>query len=196
MADNTTKFKVITPDNLGKTITQDSTEANKFNVKYDPDHFEWKDNKGIHLKDSVLQPLKDADIKEISLNSSNLELTKNNNTKLKVSLANLVPASKADKFLKDVTYNSSQKKLVFTVGNEVNSETTLLEVAIADLMPVSVSNGLEGKGTTADPIKIKLPTNNSLLKVENTGLSIDKTKLVELTDATGNTSLGYLIPKS
>lgn len=190
-----TKMKVITPDNLGKTIVLGALDPKKWDVKYDPDHFEFVEGKGFHLKDSVLQPLKDAGIESGTLNGSTLELTKADGNKINIPLANLVPAAKADKFLKGVTYNADTKKLVFTVGNDLDATTETVEVSVADLLPVTVGNGLEGDGTTANPIRLKTPT-NGVLKATTDGLAFDTDKLVELVDGTGDVSLGYILPKA
>ena len=190
-----TKMKVITPDNLGKTIVLGALDPKKWDVKYDPDHFEFVEGKGFHLKDSVLQPLKDAGIESGTLNGSTLELTKADGNKINIPLANLVPAAKADKFLKGVTYNTDTKKLVFTVGNDLDATTETVEVSVADLLPVTVGNGLEGDGTTANPIRLKTPT-NGVLKATTDGLAFDTDKLIELVDGTGDVSLGYILPKA
>ena len=67
--------KVIIPENLGKTIVLGALDPKKWDVKYDPDHFTFEEDKGLHLNPSVLQPLKDADVASGALVGSNLELT-------------------------------------------------------------------------------------------------------------------------
>lgn len=177
----TTRVKVITPDNLGKTIVFGVLDPKKLDVIYDPDHFEFVEGKGIHLKDSVLKPLKDADIASGDLVGSNLELAKVDGTKIIIPLSNLVPAAKADKFLKGVSYNADTKKLVFSIGNDVDTTTETTEVSVADLLPVVTGNGLQGDGTTANPISIKTPANSGL-KVDTNGIAFDKGVLAELVD--------------
>lgn len=191
----TTKINVIIPTNLGKTIIRGAVDANKWDIKYDPEHFEFVEGKGLHLKDSVLQPLKDADITTGELVGSNLQLNKVDGSKVTIPLANLVPAAKADKFLKAVSYDNANKKLVFTVGNDLDATTETVEVSVADLLPIVTGNGLQGDGTTANPVSIKTPTNSGL-KVDTNGITFDKDKLVELVDGTGDISLGYVIPKA
>lgn len=190
-----TKMKVITPDNLGKTIVLGALDPKKWDVKYDPDYFEFVDGKGIHLKDSVLQPLKDADVASGALVGSNLELTKNDGSKINVPLAGLIPAAKADHFLKAVEYKVAEKKIKFTVGNDLNAEESAYEIDVADLLPVVAGNGLQGNGTSASPLSIKTPANSGL-KVDATGIAFDKNALIELVDGTGEVSLGYIIPKA
>lgn len=190
-----TKMKVITPDNLGKTIVQGALDPKKWDVKYDPDHFEFVDGKGIHLKDSVLQPLKDADVASGALVGSNLELTKNDGTKINVPMAGLIPAAKADHFLKAVEYKATEKKIKFTVGNDLNAEESSYEIDVADLLPVVAGNGLQGNGTSTSPLSIKTPTNSGL-KVDTNGIAFDKDALIELVDGNGDVSLGYIIPKA
>ena len=189
-----TKVNVITPSNLGKTIVRGALDANKWDVKYDVEHFEFVEGKGLHLKDSVLEPLKNADVASGALVGSNLELSKVDGSKVTVPLAGLIPAAKADHFLKAVEFKAAEKKLVFTVGNDLDAETNKFEVEVADLIPVTVGAGLEGDGTAANPVKIKV-AEGGVLKSDATGLSVDTSKLVELVDGTGDVSLGYILPK-
>ena len=191
----TTKINVITPSNLGKTIERGALDANKWDVKFDAEHFEFVEGKGLHLKDSVLQPLKDADVASGALVGSNLELIKNDGTKINVSMAGLIPAAKADHFLKAVEYKAAEKKIKFTVGNDLNAEESSYEIDVADLLPVVAGNGLQGNGTTDSPLSIKTPANSGL-KVDATGIAFDKNALIELVDGTGDVSLGYIIPKA
>lgn len=190
-----TKINVITPSNLGKTIELGALDSKKWDVKYDPDHFEFAEGKGLHLKPSVLQPLKDADVASGALVGSNLELTKNDGTKINVPMADLIPAAKADHFLKAVEYKVAEKKIKFTVGNDLNAEESSYEIDVADLLPVVAGNGLQGNGTSTSPLSIKTP-DNSGLKVDANGIAFDKDVLVELVDGTGEVSLGYIIPKA
>lgn len=53
--------------------------------------------------------------------------------KLKVNVANVVPAAKADRFLKSVTPNANNKTLTFVTGAE-NEQDTSFEVAIGDFL--------------------------------------------------------------
>lgn len=191
----TTKNRVIIPENLGKTILLGALDPKKWDVKYDPDHFEFVEGKGLHLKSSVLQPLKDADVASGALVGSNLELTKNDGSKINVPLAGLIPAAKADHFLKAVEYKAAEKKIKFTVGNDLNAEESSYEIDVADLAPVVTGNGLQGNGTATSPVSIKTPTNSGL-KVDASGIAFDKDALIELVDGTGEVSLGYIIPKA
>lgn len=175
------KINVITPNNLGKTVQRGALDPKKWDVKFDPTHFEFVEGKGLHLKDSVLKPLKDADIVSGSIIGSNLELNKVDGNKVLIPVGNLVPAVKADKFLKGVTYNEVSKKLVFTVGNDTDNTTQTYEVSVADLLPIVVGNGLEGNGTTTNPAKVKISANGGL-KVDATGISIDKNQLSNYVD--------------
>lgn len=191
----TMQKKVIIPENLGKTIVLGALDPKKWDVKYDPDHFEFVEGKGLHLKSSVLQPLKDADVASGALVGSNLELTKNDGSKINVPLAGLIPAAKADHFLKAVEYKAAEKKIKFTVGNDLNAEESSYEIDVADLLPVVAGNGLQGNGTAASPLSIKTPANSGL-KVDANGIAFDKDALIELVDGTGEVSLGYIIPKA
>lgn len=189
-----TKLPVIVPSNLGKTIVLNALDTDKWDVKYDPAFFEWTPD-GIALKDAVLKPLRDADVASAELKGSDLVLTKVDGTKLTVPLASLVPAAKADKFLKAVSYNKSGKKLVFTVGSDADPATDTIEVAVADLIPVAVGNGLQGDGTEANPVAIKVVSGSGLKATED-GLGVDRDALVELTDGTGKVTLGFIFPKA
>lgn len=191
----TMQKKVIIPENLGKTIVLGALDPKKWDVKYDPDHFEFVEGKGLHLKSSVLQPLKDADVASGALVGSNLELTKNDGSKINVPLAGLIPAAKADHFLKAVEYKAAEKKIKFTVGNDLNAEESSYEIDVADLLPVVAGNGLQGNGTAASPLSIKTPANSGL-KVDANGIAFDKDVLIELVDGTSEVSLGYIIPKA
>lgn len=191
----TTQKKVIIPENLGKTIVLGALDPKKWDVKYDPDHFTFEEGKGLHLNPSILQPLKDADVASGALVGSNLELTKNDGSKINVPLSGLIPAAKADHFLKAVEYKAAEKKIKFTVGNDLNAEESSYEIDVADLLPVVAGNGLQGNGTSASPLSIKTPANSGL-KVDANGIAFDKDALIELVDGTGEVSLGYIIPKA
>lgn len=187
-------IKVITPSNLGKTIELGALEANKWDVKLHAAHLENKPT-GIGLTDSIINELKGAGLKNAELVGSELKLTKGDDTEVKVDLAPLIPAAKADHFLKSVTYEAASKELVFTVGAADTEEgQTVSRIDISDLTPVTVGNGLEGNGTAASPVKVKVGT-GSPLKATTDGLVLDTDNLVELTDGTGEVSLGYLIKK-
>lgn len=188
-------IKVITPSNLGKTIQLGALEANKWDVKLHAAHLENKPT-GIGLTDAIINELKGAGLKNAELVGTELKLTKGDDTEVKVDLASLIPAAKADHFLKAVTYEATTKELVFTVGAADTEEgQTVSRVNISDLVPVTVGNGLEGNGTAASPVKVKVGTGSPLKSTAN-GLVLDTDNLVELTDGTGEVSLGYLIKKA
>lgn len=188
-------IKVITPSNLGKTIELGALEANKWDVKLHAAHLENKPT-GIGLTDSIINELKGAGLKNAELVGTELKLTKGDDTEVKVDLASLIPAAKADHFLKAVSFEATTNELVFTVGAKDTEEgQTVSRVNVGDLVPVTVGNGLEGNGTAANPVKIKVGT-GSPLKATTAGLVLDTDNLVELTDGTGEVSLGYLIKKA
>lgn len=95
------------------------------------------------------------------LRGSNLELLGKDNTVLStVALGSLVPAAKADRFLKNVTYNSAGKKFVFTVGENGNTTNdTTIDVPAADLTKSTVGRGLSGDGSAANPLTLKIDQN-------------------------------------
>ena len=187
-------IKVITPSNLGKTIQLGALESNKWDVKLKPTHLE-NTELGIGLVDSLISDLKAAGLKNAELVGTELKLTKQDDSELKVDLASLIPAAKADHFLKSVTYESATKELVFTVGAEGTEEgQTVSRVNVSDLVPVTVGNGLEGNGTAESPLKVKLATGP--LKTSEEGLGFNVESLAELVDGTGEVSLGYIMPKA
>lgn len=183
----------VNKDSLGKTIKLDAEESGKYDVNVDKNYFTIGSNGEIQLKDAVLSPLRNADIKSGSLVGSNLELVKNDESKISIPLAALVPPAKADQFLKAVSYDSVNKKLVFTVGNDLNENTNKVEVSVADLLPIVSGNGLEGDGSTNNPVRIKIKSGQPF-KVTSEGFELDKNSdnLVQLTDGTGKVVLGYI----
>lgn len=188
-------IKVITPSNLGKTIELGALESNKWDVKLHAAHLENKPT-GIGLTDAIINELKGAGLKNAELVGTELKLTKGDDTEVKVDLASLIPAAKADHFLKAVSFEATTNELVFTVGAKDTEEgQTVSRVNVGDLVPVTVGNGLEGNGTAANPVKIKVGA-GSPLKATTDGLVLDTDNLVELTDGTGEVSLGYLIKKA
>lgn len=93
-------------------------------------------------------------LKNAQLSGSTLLLTTSDNQSFTVPLAGLVPAAKADKFLKNVAYNSNTQKFIFTIGNDLNATTETIEVSASDLLPVTVGTGLTGNGTAATPLAL------------------------------------------
>lgn len=189
------KFNVIVPSNLGKTIALGKLDPKKWDIAYDENHFEFVEGAGLKLKDSVLKPLRDAGIVSGAVEGTQLILNKADGNKISIPVGSIIPAAKADKFLKAVSYNTSTQKLVFTVGNDLDAVTESVEVSVADLIPVTTGFGLEGKGTTAEPVKVKVGE-GSPLKATADGLVLDTDNLVELVDGTGDVSLGYIIKKA
>lgn len=64
------------------------------------------------------------------IDSATLEIK---NNKLTVKVADIVPAAKADKFLKAVTVSEDGTKLKFTVAGE-GAEDTVIETPVANLL--------------------------------------------------------------
>lgn len=140
-------------------------------------------------------------LKSAVLTGSTLNITTLDDAVIAVPLAGLIPAAKADKFLKTVSYNSNTKKLVFTVGNDLNATTETVEVSVADFLPVVAGNGLQGNGTTEQPLQLKLDTSGSnALTTSTNGLKLDANQLkpvatVQLVDVFGE-SIGYALTES
>lgn len=158
-------------DKFGHTIELGAIDPDKWDVKFDQAHFEAIPGIGLHLKDSVLQPLKDADIMSGVLAGSNLELVKVDGSRVTIPLSSLVPAAKADHFLRAVTYDPIAKKLKFTVGNDLDPTENSYEVEISDLTPVVSARGLQGNGTVWSPLVVKTPPNSGL-RVDGTGVAV------------------------
>ena len=158
-------------DKFGHTIELGAIDPDKWDVKFDQAHFEAIPGIGLHLKDSVLQPLKNADIMSGVLAGSNLELVKVDGSRVTIPLGALVPAAKADHFLKAVTYDQIEKKLKFTVGNDLDPTENSYEVEIADLIPVVSARGLQGNGTVRSPLVVKTQPNSGL-RVDGTGVAV------------------------
>lgn len=130
-------------------------------------------------------------LKGAELAGSTLNITTLDDAVIAVPLAGLVPAAKADKFLKTVSYASATKELVFTVGNDLDGNTEEVKVNVADFLPVVAGNGLQGNGTTESPLALKVDTaGSSALTVGADGIKLDADALkpiatVELQDAFG-----------
>lgn len=88
-------------------------------------------------------------------------------------LADIIPKSKADRFLSDVQYDAETKQLTFTTSAE-GEENKQFTVNVADLLPVAVDDGLRGNGTTADPLKVNAEDlKGDGIKVEDNNFAVD-----------------------
>lgn len=140
-------------------------------------------------------------LKSAVLAGSTLNITTLDDAVIAVPLAGLIPAAKADKFLKNVSYSSGTKELVFTVGNDLNATTEEVKVSVADFLPVVAGNGLQGNGTTESPLSIKVDTSGSnALTAGAKGLKLDANALkpiatVELVDVFGE-RIGYALKET
>lgn len=189
---------VITPVNIGKTIKLGAIEQNKFDVQLKATDFEVEENGAIKLADAVRADLNKY-LKSGAVNGGNMLLTLNDDSTVTIDVSSLVPHVKKDRFLKTVTYNQTDKKLVFTVGSteEGEAKDATLEVAVSDLLPVVAGNGLEGNGTAANPLKVKTSADAANpIVVDANGVTLDQAKLkafaketrdIELQDVAGNT---------
>lgn len=140
-------------------------------------------------------------LKSAVLEGSTLNITTLDDAVIAVPLAGLIPAAKADKFLKTVSYSSGTKELVFTVGNDLNATTEEVKVSVADFLPVVAGNGLQGNGTTESPLSIKVdPAGSNALTSTANGLKLDANALkpiatVELVDVFGE-RIGYALTET
>ena len=71
-------------------------------------------------------------------------------------------------------YDSKAKKLTFTTSATGEADTTF-DVSVADLLPVVAGTGLQGDGTEANPLSIKLATDSGLVQ-DATGLRLENPK--------------------
>lgn len=184
---------VIIPDNLGSTINLGAVEPYKWDVKFDSGQFELTAD-GLHLKDDVLADLANADIVSGVLNRSNLELNKKDGSKIVIPLASLIPAAKADHFLKRINYDTTAKTLNFHVGNDIDSVENSFSVNISDLVPVVAGNGITGDGTSTNPLQVNIKAGTGL-KATSDGIALDTDRLIKLTNGTGEVTLGYIFPE-
>lgn len=162
-------------------------------------HLDIRNSFNINESEKLIKTKKG--ISDVRLSGSNLVVVLQDNSSFTVPLSSLIPAAKADKFLKTVSYNSNTKKLVFTVGNDLNATTETVEVSVADFLPVVAGNGLQGNGTTEQPLQLKLDTSGSnALTTSTNGLKLDANQLkpvatVQLVDVFGE-SIGYALTES
>lgn len=171
------QVKVVTPENMGYTIEFGQLETGKFNVQVDTDDLKITDGGELALADG-----REDHLVRVDTEGSVATFVMESGTEFEVDVADLIPPSKKDAFLSAVTYDGDSHELVLTVTNgegDVGEETdTEIRVSVADLLPVVTTGVLTGTGTTDDPIKF------------------DTSKLVELTDATGNVKLGHILPEN
>lgn len=189
---------VITPVNIGKTIKLGAIEQNKFDVQLKATDFKVEENGAIKLADAVRADLNKY-LKSGAVNGGDMLLTLNDDSTVTIDVSSLVPHVKKDRFLKTVTYNQTDKKLLFTVGSteEGEAKDATLEVAVSDLLPVVAGNGLAGNGTAASPLKVKTSADAANpIVVDANGVTLDQAKLkafaketrdIELQDVAGNT---------
>lgn len=176
-----TDFRVVTPADMGDTIVLGAKVAGKYDVDV-----------------SKLTGLPNG-VSSVTLDGTTLRLVTNNGN-IDTDLSTLIPSVTADVFLKNVEY--ADKKLKFTVGiKKDTSQDTVLEVAVADMLPVQTDGmTLDGNGTAANTLKVRIdPRSDNLLSYSPSGLHVAKASIqaapargVRLVNATGETVLGYM----
>lgn len=136
----------------------------------------------------------------VNLTGSNLVVTLQDGTSLTTPLGSLIPAAKADIFLKSVERQG--ENLVFTTGAAgVTNQDNTITIAIGDLIKTKAGNGLQGEGTTASPLSVKIdPTSSNALTAGANGLNLDANALkpiatVELVDVFGE-RIGYALTEA
>ena len=186
------RLNVMAPRNMGKTIRFGWLEEDLWDVKFDESQFSVVAGTGITLKPTVLEPLKQLDIASGLVNGTNLELVHVNGTKVQIALAGLIPQSKEDVYLKEVSYNSQTKEIQFLVGTKSKTLNTYT-VGVSSLIPIIAGDGLEGDGTSEHPLKVKLPENS---KLQANTAGVDFAGTIELVDAFDDVHLGWFFPGS
>ena len=186
------KLNVMAPRNMGQTIRFGWLEEDLWDVKFDESQFSVNSGAGITLKSTVLKPLKDLDIVAGAINSTNLELERVDGTKLQIELASLIPQSKQDVYLKEVSYNNQTKEIQFLVGTKSKTLHTYT-VGVNALIPIIAGNGLEGDGTSEHPLKVKLPENS---KLQSDTSGVDFAGTIYLVDAFYDVHFGWFFPGS
>ena len=186
------KLNVMAPRNMGKTIRFGWLENDLWDVKFDESQFSVVSGTGITLKPTVLESLKQLDIASGLVTGTNLELVRVNGTKVQIALASLIPQSKQDVYLKEVSYNNQTKEIQFLVGTKSKTLHTYT-VGVNALIPIIAGNGLEGDGATENPLKVKLPENS---KLQSGTTGVDFAGTIELVDAFDDVHLGWFFPGS
>lgn len=176
-----TDFRVVTPADMGDTIVLGAKVGGKYDVDV-----------------SKLTGLPNG-VSSVTLDGTTLRLVTNNGN-IDTDLSSLMPSVTSEVFLKNVEY--ADKKLKFTVGiKKDTSQDTVLEVAVADMLPVQTDGmTLDGNGTAANTLKVRIdPRSDNLLSYSPSGLHVAKAAIqaapargVRLVNATGETVLGYM----
>jgi hypothetical protein len=140
-------------------------------------------NGGQHTVELEAAPEVPVAYKDARLAGSILTFTDTAGNTHDVDLSNLVPAGKADRFLSNVQYDPAAKKLTFTTSATGEADSTF-EVNIADLLPVTVGDGLTGNGTASSPVKVNAEAlKGSGIKVVDNKFTVDyDTTTMEMTE--------------
>lgn len=140
-------------------------------------------NGGQHSVELEATPEVPVAYKDAQLAGSTLTFTDTAGNTHDVNLESLVPASKADRFLSNVQYYHVAKKLTFTTSATGEADSTF-EVNIADLLPVTVGDGLTGNGTASSPVKVNAAAlKGSGIKVVDNKFTVDyDTTTMEMTE--------------
>lgn len=178
-------FSIIKPEDFGKTISK--SEAGVWDVKFDTEQM-YNSEQGLHLKNPVLKSVRAKEIVSGSLKGNVLEYTKMDSSKLTVDLTPIVPKNTNDKFLKTVTYDRDNTKLVFTVGSKTEDKM-VYRTNVSDLLTVSTDGAIQGKGNSSQPLTVKVKPSSDI-KVTDDGITFSGS--LELEDSFGK-SIGYLV---
>lgn len=105
-----------------------------------------------------------------------------------------------DRLLERVEYDDNTHNLLFYVGETgKDGDETILRVFIGDLLPVTVGNGLQGRGTTTNPVSLKIDPASTGVTVSRDGIKISPPD-IRVTDDENNSYLHvgserFTIPK-
>lgn len=96
----------------------------------------------------------------ITSNDIDLQTLVIEGNKLKVNVANIVPAAKADRFLKNVAASDDNTKIIFTVSPENSGDSdATFELPVASFLTgLATTEALENEKTRIDAVEGKVQT--------------------------------------
>ena len=112
----------------------------------------------------------------ITSNDIDLQTLTIEGNKLKVNVANVVPAAKADRFLKNVAASEDNTKIVFTISPETaEGEDTTFELPVASFLTgLATTEALEAEKARIAEVEGKVATLESKPEPEAYVLTADK----------------------
>ena len=112
----------------------------------------------------------------ITSNDIDLQTLKIEGNKLTVNLENVVPAAKADRFLKNVTASGDNTKIIFTVSPETEGDVdTTFELPVASFLTgLATTEALEAEKARIGVVEGKVSTLEAKPEPEAYELTADK----------------------